>query len=188
VKLDSILFPTDFSETSEGAGRFARDLAREGGGTLHIVHVVPPVTSPADSATRLAEAGRPQGDGVRVQTALLSGLVAREIVRYARDHGVGLIVMSTHGRTGLSHAILGSVAEAVVRLAPCPVLTVPARLATGEEQADVTCVLPARRRCVVCATEGDYELVCEACRVHVRAEALEHKRSEERSGRRGSPI
>jgi nucleotide-binding universal stress UspA family protein len=188
VKLDAILFPTDFSEASEGAGQFARDLAREGGGTLHIVHVVPPITSPGDSASLLAEAGRPQGDGVRVQTALLSGPVAREIARYARDHGVGIIVLATHGRTGLSHAILGSVAEAVVRLAPCPVLTVPARLSAGNKPADIPSMLPARRRCIVCATEGDYELVCESCRTHVRAEALEHKRSEERSARRGSPI
>jgi nucleotide-binding universal stress UspA family protein len=119
VKLDAVLYPTDFSEASGLAGGVARDLARESGATLHVVHVVPPVTDPADSAERLAETGKRLADGTPVETALLSGRVAREIVRYAREHGVGLIVLATHGRTGLSHAILGSVAEAVVRLAPC---------------------------------------------------------------------
>ena len=56
--------------------------------------------------------------------ALVTGLTAKEIVKYAADHGVALIVMGTHGRRGVAHLLLGSVAEHVVRTAPCPVLTV----------------------------------------------------------------
>jgi nucleotide-binding universal stress UspA family protein len=186
LKLDAVLFPTDFSKASEGAGGVARDLARESSATLHVVHVVPPVTDPADSAERLAEIGRRLVGGTRVETALLSGRVAREIVRYAREQGVGLIVLATHGRTGLSHAILGSVAEAVVRLAPCLVLTVPAGLSSGAPAA-VGGTAPAPDPCIVCAGETD-DLMCETCRTHVRAEALERKIAAERPGRRGSPI
>jgi nucleotide-binding universal stress UspA family protein len=182
VKLDAVLYPTDFSEASEVAGGVARDLARESGGTLHVVHVVPPVTDPADSAERLTETGKRLADGTPVETALLSGRVAREIVRYAREHGVGLIVLATHGRTGLSHAILGSVAEAVVRLAPCLVLTVPAKRSSG-----APATAPAPDHCIVCAGEtGDF--VCDTCRARVRTEALERKIATEHPGRRGSPI
>jgi nucleotide-binding universal stress UspA family protein len=186
MKLDAVLFPTDFSEASELAGGVARDLARESGATLHVVHVVPPVTDPADSAERLTETGKRLADGTPVETALLSGRVAREIVRYAREHGVGLIVLATHGRTGLSHAILGSVAEAVVRLAPCLVLTVPAKRSSGARAA-VAGTAPAPDHCIVCAGETD-DLVCGTCRTRVRTEALERKIGAERPGRRGSPI
>ena len=186
LKLGAVLFPTDFSDASEGAGGVARDLARESGATLHVVHVVPPITDPADSAERLAETGKRLDDGTPVEAALLSGRVAREIVRYAREQGVGLIVLATHGRTGLSHAILGSVAEAVVRLAPCLVLTVPAGLSPGTPPA-IAVTAPAPHHCIVCAGPTD-DLVCETCRTRVRAEALERKMAVERPGRRGSPI
>ena len=63
-----------------------------------------------------------------METVLLSGWAGRNIVDYAREKRIDLIVVGTHGRTGISHAILGSVAETVVRLAPCLVLTVPASL------------------------------------------------------------
>ena len=186
MKLDAVLFPTDFSEASERAGNVARDFARESGGTLHVVHVVPPVTDPADSAERLTETGKRLADGTPVETALLSGRVAREIVRYAREHGVGLIVLATHGRTGLSHAILGSVAEAVVRLAPCLVLTVPANRRAGARAA-VAETAPAPDHCIVCAGETD-DFVCVTCRARFRTEALERKIAAERPGRRGSPF
>ena len=173
MKLDAVLFPTDFSEASEGAGGVARDLARESGATLHVVHVVPPVTDPADSAERLAETGKRLADGTPIETALLSGRIAREIVRYARERDVGLIVLATHGRTGLSHAILGSVAEAVVRRAPCLVLTVPAGRSSGARAA-VAGTAPATDHCIVCAGDTD-DLVCETCRTRVRAGGLERK-------------
>jgi nucleotide-binding universal stress UspA family protein len=74
--------------------------------------------------------------GVGVETTVITGRPPQSIVDYAATEGFDLIVMGTHGRTGLSHAFLGSVAERVVRKAPCPVLTVrDAAVATEEERA-----------------------------------------------------
>jgi nucleotide-binding universal stress UspA family protein len=183
VKISAVLFPTDFSEASDEAARVARDLAGETGATLHVVHVVPPVTDPANAAELLADAGQRLADGRRIETALLSGRIAREIVRYARARRIDLIVLGTHGRTGFSRAILGSVAEGVVRLARCLVLTVPAGMAP-----DVAALPEAAvERCIVCARESD-EVLCEACRDRVRGDAVARTRSEEQAGRRGMSI
>jgi universal stress protein A len=186
VKISAVLFPTDFSEASDEAARVARDLAGETGAILHVVHVVPPVTDPANAAERLADVGTQLGEGRRVETALLSGRIAGEIVRYARERRIDLIVLGTHGRTGFSRAILGSVAEAVVRLAPCLVLTVPASAAPGVADAAATAD-GAVDRCVVCESDTD-GMICETCRNRVRAEAVSRKRSEEQPGRRGMPL
>ena len=102
----------------------AREHGPHVGAALHVIHVVPPVTDPADAPAKLERLRAKLGNGVQVETELLTGRVARHIVDYAREHAIGLIVVGTHGRTGVSRALLGSVAEAVVRLAPCPVLTV----------------------------------------------------------------
>ena len=185
MKISALLFPTDFSEASDAAARVARDLAGETGAILHVVHVVPPVTDPANAAEQLAEAGTRLAEGRRIETALLSGRIAREIVRYARERHIDLIVLGTHGRTGFSRAILGSVAEAVVRLAPCMILTVPA--VPSADVAAAYAAYPAVDRCIVCASETD-GLVCETCRNRVRAEAVSRKRSEETPGRRGMPL
>jgi glycine betaine transporter len=126
MNLGDVLFATDFSEVSRRAGRVATELARESGRRLHIVHVVPPITDPGDSADQLKRLAAEAGQRARVETAFLSGRAAQQIVRYARDKRIGLIVLGTHGRTGVSRAVLGSVAEGVVRLASCPVLTIPA--------------------------------------------------------------
>jgi nucleotide-binding universal stress UspA family protein len=187
LNIGAVLYPTDFSETSEAASGAAREIARESRAALHVVHVVPPVTDPGDAAERLAAIGERLRDGAPVHTALLSGLVARQIVRYAREHGIGLIVLATHGRTGLSRAILGSVAEAVVRLAPCPVLTVPAGLSSGQPAPVIGTEPPEPRRCIVCA-RATADLVCETCRAHIRAEALERKMEAQRPARGGSPL
>jgi hypothetical protein len=97
--------------------------------------------------------------------------------------------VGTHGRTGITHAILGSVAETVVRLAPCLVLTVPASLlaerSAGPGAPIVAVVSP--RPCLVCGKAGD-ELICEGCRARIRGEALEQKRDAERPGHRGMPV
>jgi nucleotide-binding universal stress UspA family protein len=181
-----ILFPTDFSPASEAAGSIARAMALEAGARLHVLHVVPPVTDPSQLAEQLARAGQRLAEGLRVETALRTGLAGRTIVHYARENAIGLIVLGTHGRTGFSHAILGSVAETVVRLAPCPVLTVPAQLLEpvgAPVPAAAAAVTPARP-CLVCAKPSD-ELVCEPCRARIRGEALEQKQEAERPGRRG---
>jgi nucleotide-binding universal stress UspA family protein len=181
----AVLFATDFSRISTAAGRIAREAAQQAGAELHVVHVVPPITEPFDSADRLAETAATIGSDLSVRTALLHGRPARQIVEYARAHDVGLIVLGTHGRTGVSRAILGSVAEAVVRLAPCLVLTVPPAMAQqGGAVESSPADAESRARCLICAgaVDGD-EIVCEACRARVRAEALDRKRQAERPAR-----
>ena len=184
-----ILFPTDFSPASAPAARVARSMALQAGARLHVLHVVPPVTDPSLPAENLARAAQSLGEGLRVESALLSGRAARGILEYARDKRIDLIVLGTHGRTGVSHAILGSVAETVVRLAPCPVLTVPA--ATPEPASTTAPAAPAEvmpaRPCLVCGRAGE-ELICEGCRARIRGEALQQKRDAERPGHRGLPV
>jgi universal stress protein A len=186
MNIRGVLFATDFSLASSQAGQMARDMARNLGTTLHVIHVVPPVTDPADAPAKLERLKTKLGNGVQVETELRTGRVARHIVDYAREHDIGLIVVGTHGRTGVSRVLLGSVAEAVVRLAPCPVLTVSptTMVATSPAAAPEA---PAANRCVVCARETE-ELICEACRAKIRGEALEHKVGEERPGHRGLPV
>jgi nucleotide-binding universal stress UspA family protein len=97
-----------------------------------------------DARTRLAE--RLTADEemyFRGTRALVTGLAANQIVKYAADHGTTLIVMGTHGRRGVAHLLLGSVAEHVVRIAPCPVLTI--RGLHGEAERTTTAVTPAER-------------------------------------------
>jgi nucleotide-binding universal stress UspA family protein len=153
-----ILVPTDFSEPSEAALVYARTLARQFGATFHLLHVLeaPVVTGPfsrqvyipetpgtvnylvRDAKLRLARRLLPS-DKARYKATkeLIVGLAAKTIVQYAAEQKFDLIVMGTHGRTGLGHLIMGSVAEHVVRAAPCPVMTVHA---TGKE------VLPIEER------------------------------------------
>jgi hypothetical protein len=88
-------------------------------------------------------------------------------VRYARVHAVDLIVLGTHGRTGVSRALMGSVVERVVRGAPCPVLTVPAP--AGESAAEARVLPPSVRPCLVCQTLSR-DLVCEPCRARIRGQ------------------
>lgn len=129
-----ILFPTDFSEASEAAFQHAVALAQETGARLIIVHVEEPplpygeslATLPASVDQELQKrlmSIQPSED-VPCEHRLLIGDPASEIVRLAEAEKVDLIVMGTHGRTGLSRLIMGSVAEAVVRRASCPVYTI----------------------------------------------------------------
>ena len=188
MRLNEILFPTDFSPASEAAGRIAREMALQAGARLHVLHVAVPVTDPAAAAESLTRAARSLADGLRVETALLSGWAGRNIVDYAREKRIDLIVVGTHGRTGITHAILGSVAETVVRLAPCLVLTVPASVIAERSTAPAAPPVAASPRpCLVCGKASD-ELICEDCRTRIRGEALEQKREGERPGRRGSPV
>lgn len=143
IKLDQILHATDFSEPSKIALEYARTLASRFDSHLHVVHVHQSVAAAAmmspggvipphveEDDRRQAEemlTGTEVGEYVpseRVSRSLLLGTPFAEIIRFAREHDVDLIVLGTHGRSGLKHLIMGSVAEKVVREAPCPVLTV----------------------------------------------------------------
>lgn len=132
----------DFSDTSRLAMARAAEMARHCGAQLTLLHVHQPPSQPTvellaparaleelatvdlarDLAVWRTEAERIATTAVRM--ALVEGDPAAEILRYARDHGVDLLVLGTHGRTGLRRLVLGSVAERVVRQAPCPVMVV----------------------------------------------------------------
>jgi nucleotide-binding universal stress UspA family protein len=137
-----ILVPIDFSDASRKAVQYAVPLARQFGSHLLLVHVVPvhyfvgsefgPVDVPIperelienseQALTRFA--GEEIGNTVPVTTRVSRGQPVHEIVAVAQQAGADLILLSTHGHTGLKHVLLGSVAENVVRYAPCPVLVV----------------------------------------------------------------
>jgi len=136
MNIDRILFPTDFSHTGDAALIMATALARDAGATLVIVHVEePPVAygggemyygmpEPAlEEIERMLKEVRPPDPEVKFEHRLISGDPPTAICRLAEEIDADLIVMGTHGRTGLSRLLMGSVAEAVVRRAPCPVLT-----------------------------------------------------------------
>jgi nucleotide-binding universal stress UspA family protein len=135
MQAKKILFPTDFSTASDAALEYAVSLASDTGASLLIVHVQEPmeyyggdmyygVPSPADpEVRRMLESIRPSDTAVSYQHRMELGPPAEVIVRIARDEHADLIVMGTHGRTGLRRMVMGSVAEQVVRNAPCPVLT-----------------------------------------------------------------
>jgi nucleotide-binding universal stress UspA family protein len=173
-----ILFPTDLSEASDSAARAAVALARQYGADLTMLYVVPPVTDPSP-AERLGARAAELAPGLAVKTEVLSGIPARKIAEYARRHRIDLIVVGSHGRTGVSRALLGSVAEAVVRRSPCPVLVVPATAGTSLVEAE-----PAEEalRCIVCLGIT-VDLVCDSCRRRIRGGALGREPLHERPGR-----
>ncbi|MBX3442847.1 MAG: universal stress protein [Planctomyces sp.] len=139
-----ILAPTDFSAPSHHALKYAAELARRFEGTLHLLTVVESAIPlvPEAGALSFYQADRIQQEqaaakqaldklaheplvrGLTVKTQVLSGAPHHEILQFAKDRGIELIVVGTHGRTGLSHVFMGSVAEKIVRRATCPVLTV----------------------------------------------------------------
>jgi nucleotide-binding universal stress UspA family protein len=140
--IQHILIPMDFSATAEAAAEYGFALAGELGARVTLLHVLSPgvVTLPEasyapteeeraarDGAARAqlrALAFRRVRAGVHVGCDVVEGAAVEGIGEYAREHAVDVIVMGTHGRRGLSHLLLGSVAEALLRAAPCPVLTV----------------------------------------------------------------
>lgn len=183
MQIRQVLLATDFSSPADVAAEVARAMASALGARLHVVHVVPPLTDPVFEAERLERATGALA--VPCETALLRGRPAAEVLRYARERGIDLIVVGSHGRTGLSHVLLGSVAEEIVRLAPCLVLSVPAAFALPAAERPAPTALHLARHCVVCAREAD-EIICAACRERIRGEALVRKADAERPGRRAS--
>lgn len=151
--LSNILVPTDFSDQSNNALSYAKELVRPAGATLHIVHVVEPTVYPADwgysqvgfvdlenelrsAAEKELEKVMEQvrAEGFTVKTSVLSGRASDEIIKYAEDNHIDLISIATHGRSGIEHLLFGSTTERVLRKAPCPVLAVriPPHKTSGE--------------------------------------------------------
>lgn len=142
IRLKKILCPTDFSEHSRSSLLYACELATKFQAELHLLHILQDLVTivpeagmsfvpPGDymeqmqiSATQALEKVPGEGFSGATVRAVRTGAPFVEIVRYAREQQIDLIVISTHGRSGLAHVLLGSVAEKVVRKAPCPVLTI----------------------------------------------------------------
>ena len=150
MQIRQILAPTDFSECSKQAVACAYELAQTFGAKLVLLHVVEELPSyigfipPAGAAMLLEDLESqarldlievlPEAEaaGVEVTRQVVMGSPAHEIVEVATAEKVDLIVIATHGRTGLSHLVMGSVAERVVRTALCPVMTIRPMAATAE--------------------------------------------------------
>lgn len=147
--IKNILVPTDFSSLSQSALEYARDLADNMNAAIHILHVIdksmPFVPGKQNlSETEIAAAlevdarkqlsaliAEAENDtNIKVIGVIKHGIDFEEIVKYAKEVGADLIVIATHGRTGIMHSLLGSVAEKVIQHAKCPVLVIPA----GEER------------------------------------------------------
>jgi nucleotide-binding universal stress UspA family protein len=141
-QLKNILVPIDFSETSHKVLRYAVPLAEKFGARIVLVHVVEPRIYPENLVipaeidemnVRMLQAGRQMlgrlrrktiADSIKSDVLVVLGKPYQEIVELAKSEKADLIVIATHGYTGLKHAFLGSTAERVVRYAKCPVLTV----------------------------------------------------------------
>jgi nucleotide-binding universal stress UspA family protein len=144
IQLRRILFPTDLSDAAAEAQLYACAMAEQFGAELHVLSVIQDVSLvspdpnmpwviPANNLQEiqesleqaLAEIPDPAwAAGKSVVRVLRTGVPVAEIVDYAKEQAIDLIVLGTHGRTGLARALLGSVAEKVIRKAPCPVLAV----------------------------------------------------------------
>jgi nucleotide-binding universal stress UspA family protein len=146
MQLRTILFPTDFSHTGDAALHLATVLARDSKARLLIVHVEEPTIAYAggkmyyglaepstEQLKKMLEAVVPDDKAVRFEHRLVTGDPAHALIDLAVDENVDLIVMGTHGRTGLMRMLMGSVTELVVRRAPCPVLTYKQPSSEGAE-------------------------------------------------------
>ena len=173
----TVVFPTDFSDCSRHAGEQAASVARHFGARLHVIHVDAPVSAPTP-VSRVATAAAELGGDLDVTTATTSGVPAHAICAYAHRIGADLIVMGTHGRTGVSRAVLGSVAEAVVRHSRCPVMTIPAQAATPANAETPGSV--GWGGCVVCG-KPSADLMCGTCRTSIRGAASDAKRAADRT-------
>ena len=152
LTLRTVLCPTDFSDVSARAETYAAALARHYDASLHLLHVDPPMPVmapygeiPVDARmfeeqrqvadAELVKAGdRARAGGLTVETTMKGGQPAREILALADRAQADMLVIGTHGRGGVEHLLLGSVAEKIMRKASCPVLVVPPG-APGESDA-----------------------------------------------------
>jgi nucleotide-binding universal stress UspA family protein len=138
-----ILVPVDFSEYTDEILEYAEEIAKKFGSSLHLIHVIPTMDyfTPYESFISAenveaaqkaieAEVGKQLEEtaghlaGIAVTRAVRTGAAFVEITEYAESEGMDLIVMGTHGRGGIEHLLIGSVAGRVIRRAPCPVLTI----------------------------------------------------------------
>ena len=147
-KYKKVLFCTDFSENSDYAFEFAFGIAKRDDGLLYILHVIPRIPNqemlrayvPVDTLVNIqkdleqelddsykAHYTKKIEDAVRYKVVTQSGREDEEILKFAKDEKVNIIVLGTHGRTGIEHVFFGSVAEKVLRESPFPVFVIPCR-------------------------------------------------------------
>lgn len=151
LPLRTVLHATDFSEQSAFAFRLACSLARDYDARVIVLHVAPtPVAVAPDGMIPTEPMGyreqlrqsleqlRPRDTRIRVEHRLSEGDAASEILRVAAETRSDVIILGTHGRTGLGRLLMGSVAEEVVRRAPCPVVTVKTPLPETRAAAEPT--------------------------------------------------
>lgn len=144
IELKQICVPTDFSDHSEHALTYAITLTEKFNAQLHLIHVIQDIVPtvpepglailPTEDILRSLEKGAKEGfetlikehslEPFRPIKKILHGVPFQEIGRYSKRESIDLIIIGTHGRSGLAHFLLGSVAERVVRSSPCPVLTI----------------------------------------------------------------
>ncbi len=147
-KYKKVLFCTDFSENSDYAFEFAYGIAKRDVGLLYILHVIPHnpqqtyVETMIDSETleRIQKNieedldnnyreryGKKIGDEIKFEIVTKSGREDEEIIKFAKKEKVDIIVMGTHGKTGIEHVLFGSVAEKVLRCSPFPLFVIPCK-------------------------------------------------------------
>jgi nucleotide-binding universal stress UspA family protein len=147
-KYKKVLFCTDFSENSDYAFEFAYGIAKRDKGLLYILHVIPHSPNQerltvyvSDDILRNIQKGLEQelddnykerytkkiADAVRFEIITKSGREDEEILKFAKDEKVDIIVVGTHGRTGIEHVFFGSVAEKVLRRSPFPIFVIPCK-------------------------------------------------------------
>jgi nucleotide-binding universal stress UspA family protein len=151
-KYKRVLFCTDFSENSDCAFDYAFGVAKRDEGVLYILHVIPRIPNQyysalysnrenfdkikaaiqEDIAKRYQDQYLSQiKDKTKVQIVTKSGCEDEEILKFARKEKIDIIVISTHGRTGLNHVFFGSVAEKIIRQSPIPVFVIPRKKKSG---------------------------------------------------------
>jgi nucleotide-binding universal stress UspA family protein len=147
-KYKKVLFCTDFSENSDYAFEFAYGIAKRDDGLLYILHVVPENPHQAFATTMITNEQiekiekaikedldnnyqeryeKKMENGIRYEIFTRSGREDEEILRFAKDEAADIIVVGTHGRTGIEHVFFGSVAEKVLRRSPFPVFVIPCK-------------------------------------------------------------
>lgn len=145
MDIKRILFPTDFSEESSVALEYAIDMAKHYGAKLHVLHIIYDLAQAAgwgwfvphpsvdemykglekEAAKQIERFGLEELRALKgVERSVLKGVPNEEIIKFAKDNKIDLIVMPTHSRKGVGRIIFGSTAAHIVRFAPCPVLTV----------------------------------------------------------------
>ena len=210
-KVKRVLVPTDFSDCSQEAMEYAIPLAQALQAQVFLLHVMePPVygldfslTHPGTSHSvrqKLVEMIQQSVDrmrelGIEAKGNLVTGVPFVEIIKAAKKHEAGLIVMGTHGRSGLAHLWLGSTTERVIQRAHCPVLTVKREEQPSiplekeglmeEEARSVMKDVPKASGVTFCHLCGlpSQDVICEACKIRVQAEAFERKQRVEKEGR-----